>query len=219
MQKIINIDWETGIKEVANNSVDLVLTDPPYGMSYQSNRRKEKHKSIKNDTNLDWLGEWCEELKRVTKDEAHLYVFCSWHNVEVFKHFLGQHFNVKNILIWEKNNHGSGDLKGDYAPKYEMIIFCSNGLKKLKGGRDANVIKSPKTLNTFHSTEKPVDLLAYLIEKSTDKGDLVLDTFAGSCSTAIASRQTGRICICFEIEEDYCKHGTKLLLATSERMF
>jgi site-specific DNA-methyltransferase (adenine-specific) len=53
MQKIINIDWETGIKEVANNSVDLVLTDPPYGMSYQSNRRKEKHKSIKNDTNLN----------------------------------------------------------------------------------------------------------------------------------------------------------------------
>ena len=87
MQRIINIDWETGIKEVANNSVDLVLTDPPYGMSYQSNRRKEKHKSIKNDTNLDWVGEWCEELKRVTKDEAHLYVFCSWHNVSMVNAF------------------------------------------------------------------------------------------------------------------------------------
>ena len=66
------IDWQDGIKQVFDNCIDLVVTDPPYGMAYRSNRRKEKHKSIQNDTDLDWMGDWCKELKRVCKTEAHL---------------------------------------------------------------------------------------------------------------------------------------------------
>jgi len=213
------IDWQDGIKQVLDNSVDLVVTDPPYGMKFQSNRRKELHKSIQNDDNLDWLGGWCKELKRVCKDEAHLYVFCSWHNVDLFKQELGAYFQIKNILIWEKNNHGSGDLLGDYAPKYEMIIFCSNGTKKLNGGRDANILKSAKTGNDNHPTEKPVNLISYLIEKSSNKGDLVLDTFAGSFSTAQACKQKQRNWICFEIEPDYCKTAKNLLNDVSVSLF
>lgn len=219
MVRIQNVDWEVGIKEVADKSVDLLLTDPPYGMEYQSNRRKEKHKSIQNDNNLDWLVGWVDELKRVMKDEAHLYIFCSWHNVEVFKYIVGKQFNVKNILIWEKNNHGSGDLLGDYAPKYEMVLFCSNGQKKLKGGRDSNILKADKTANDNHPTEKPINLISYLINKSTNIGDLVLDTFGGSCVTAIASKQLQRNCICFEIEESYCKNAQTRLSATDGLLF
>ena len=202
-QTIYNEDWQIGIKRIENNTVDLVVTDPPYGMDYQSNRRKEVHKSIQNDTNLDWLGGWVKELKRVCKQEAHLYIFCSWHHIDKFKQEVGALFNIKNILIWEKNNHGSGDLLGDYAPKYEMILFCSNGEKKLKGGRDSNILKANKTNNENHPTQKPTELISYLIEKSSNKGDLVLDTFAGSCTTAIASRQKDRSCICFEIDKQY----------------
>jgi site-specific DNA-methyltransferase (adenine-specific) len=219
MIKIQNIDWKIGIKEVANKSVDLLVTDPPYGMEFQSNRRKEKHKSIQNDNNLDWLVGWIDELKRVMKDEAHLYIFCSWHNVEVFKYLVGKKFNVKNILIWEKNNHGSGDLLGDYAPKYEMILFCSNGQKKLKGGRDSNILKADKTGNENHPTEKPLNLIQYFINKSSNIGDLVLDTFGGSCVTAIASKQLQRNCICFEIEESYCKNAQARLFATDGLLF
>lgn len=218
-QEIINEDWETAIQQLANNCVDLVVTDPPYGMSFQSNRRKELHKSIQNDDNLDWLGGWVKELKRVCKDEAHLYIFCSWHNIDKFKQQVGAYFNVKNILIWEKNNHGSGDLLGDYAPKYEMILFCSNGQKKLNGGRDSNILKTAKTGNENHPTEKPINLISYLIEKSSNKGDLVLDTFGGSCVTAIASRQLERNCYCFEIEADYCKVARERLFATSLSLF
>jgi len=219
MIKIQNIDWQEGIKEVADKSVDLLLTDPPYGMEFQSNRRKEKHKSIQNDNNLDWLVGWVDELKRVMKDEAHLYIFCSWHNIEVFKYIVGKKFNVKNILIWEKNNHGSGDLLGDYAPKYEMVLFCSNGQKKLKGGRDSNILKADKTGNENHPTEKPLNLIQYFINKSSNIGDLVLDTFGGSCVTAIASKQLQRNCICFEIEESYCKNAQTRLSATDGLLF
>jgi len=218
-QEIINEDWQIAIKQIANNSVDLVVTDPPYGMEFQSNFRKTKHKSIQNDDNLDWLGDWVKELKRVCKDEAHLYIFCSWHHIDQFKQQVGALFNVKNILIWEKNNTGMGDLEGDYAPKYEMILFCSNGKKKLNGGRDANILKTKRTQNENHPTEKPINLIKYFIEKSSNKGDLVLDTFGGSCGTAIASRQIERNCICFEIEEDYCKVARERLFSTTMSLF
>ena len=199
-----------GIKGVLPKSVDLVVTDPPYGMKFQSNHRKVRHKSIQNDDNLDWVSGWCSELKRVCKDDAHLYVFCSWHNVDVFKRELGLFFNIKNILIWEKNNTGMGDREGDYAPKYEMVIFCSNGRKKLNGRRDANILKAKKTGNENHPTEKPVKLISYLVEKSSVEGDVVLDTFAGSFSTARACELLKRNWICFEIDETYCSVAKKL---------
>ena len=102
INQVLCIDWQEGIKQVINESIDLVVTDPPYGMQFQSNHRNVKHKSIQNDDNLDWLGGWCKELKRVCKPEAHLYIFCSWHKVDEFKKQIGAYFNVKNILIWER---------------------------------------------------------------------------------------------------------------------
>ena len=219
INQVVCIDWQDGIKQVLDNCIDLVVTDLPYGMKFQSNHRKVKHKSIQNDDNLDWLGNWCKELKRVCKPEAHLYVFCSWHNVDIFKQELGAYFQIKNILIWEKNNTGMGDLEGDYAPKYEMVIFCSNGSKKLNGGRDANILKAKRTGNENHPTEKPVNLIRYLIEKSSNKGDLVLDTFAGSFSTAQACKEIGRDFICFEIEPEYCRTAKNLLNGVSVSLF
>ena len=219
LNEIVNMDWKEAIKQVPDKSIDLVVTDPPYGMKFQSNYRKVKHKSIQNDDNLDWLESWVVELKRVCKDHAHLYIFCSWHNIDLFKQIVGAYFQVKNILIWEKNNTGMGDLEGDYAPKYEMILFCSNGSKKLNGGRDANILKAKRTGNENHPTEKPVNLISYLIEKSSNKGDLVLDTFAGSFSTARACKEIGRNFICFEIEEDYCRTAKNLLNGASVSLF
>lgn len=219
INKINCVDWREGILSIKYKSIDLVVTDPPYGISFQSNHRKIKHKKIEDDNNLDWLPNWVESIKWVCKEEAHLYILCSWHNIDVFKIELSKHFNVKNILIWEKNNTGMGDLEGDYAPKYEFIIFCSNGDKKLHGGRDANIIKSPRTLNTNHPTEKPVNLVSYLIEKSSNKGDLILDTFAGSFSTALAAKHLKRDFICFEIDKRYCETAKILLNGTSESIF
>lgn len=219
INKVVHLDWEVGIKNIPDNSIDLVVTDPPYGMSWQSNVRKVKHKKIVGDDNLEWLPNWVEQLKRVTKDDSHLYIFCSWHKIEVFKQEVSKHFRVKNILIWDKKNGGKGDLFGDYAPIYEMILFCSNGKRKLNGKRDDSILRQPKTGNNEHPTQKPVNLISYLIEKSSEKGELVLDTFAGSFSTAQAARQKQRNFICFEIDEEYCNKGRQLLEGTTPSLF
>lgn len=148
-------------------------------MSFVSNFRKVKYDKIKNDENLDWLDEFSHNIFQLMKDNSHGYVFCSFHNVDKFKIALEKYFRIKNILIWEKNNTGMGDLKGDFAPKYEMIIYINKGRKELNGRRDSNILQFKRTGNKYHPTEKPVDLVEFLISKSTNENDLVLDCFMG----------------------------------------
>lgn len=209
--KIINADCLDILKQLPDKCIDLVLTDPPYGMNFQSNSRKEKHKKIENDDNLLWLPEYIKEISRVKKDDAMCYFFCSWHHVDEFKREIEKHIPVKNILIWLKDGGGMGDLFADYAPQYEMIIFCNPENKKLNGGRDSSVLKYPRTGNEFHPTQKPVDLIAKLIRKSTNENDVVLDTFAGSCPVAFACVDMKRKFICVEKDFDYWKASCKRL--------
>lgn len=209
-------------KSIETESIDLIVTDPPFGMNFQSSRRKEKHEKIANDDNLDWLPGWFYEQYRILKNNSHAYVFCSWHNIDVFKIQADKSgFEVKNILIWHKNNHGSGDLKGDYAPQYEFILFLNKGRRELNGRRDSNIIKCARTNNDNHPTEKPVNLIQFLIEKSSNKGDLVLDNFFGSGSCAIACHNLGRRFIGHEIDKDRFDSANKRVsqLLTQQTLF
>lgn len=211
MIKIENTDCLQELSKIESKKFDLVLTDPPYGMAFQSGYRKEKHEKIQNDDDLYWLPLFFYHIKRVLKDDSHAYVFCSHHNIDIFKKYAGKYFKVKNILVWEKNNTGMGDLKGDYAPKYEFILFLTKGKRKLNGARDSNILKFSRTSNEYHPTEKPVDLMRYLIKKSTQQGDFVFDPFIGSGSTAVACKQTKRNCLGFEINSKYVKTALKRL--------
>ena len=96
---LTNQDCFELFKIIKNKSIDLVLTDPPFGMAFKSNHRKVKHDKILNDDNLDWLPFWVEEIKRIIKDDAHLYIFCSNHFVDIFVSEVKKHLPYKNILI------------------------------------------------------------------------------------------------------------------------
>ena len=209
--KIINADCMDILKQLPDKSIDLVLTDPPYGMSYQSSRRTEKYEKIENDDNLEWLPIWVKEIKRITKEDAMLYIFCSWHNIEKFKTELEKEFKIKNILIWNKNNFGSGDLFGDYAPKYENIIFINPRNKNLNGKRISNVLDFAKVSNDLHPTQKPISLFSCFIEKSTNENDIVLDCFSGSGTTAIACSELKRNFICIEKDKQYYEMSVRRL--------
>lgn len=201
--ELVNEDCFNLLKRIGNKTIDLVLTDPPYGMSFQSGHRKDKFEKIKNDDNLDWLPLWISEIKRVVKDDSHLYIWCSWHKIDVFKQELEKHFKVKNIIVWAKNGGGMGDLKGGYGGRHEFCIFINNG-KDLNGSRDTDVIdKAYRTGNEYHPTQKPVNLMEYLIEKSSKENDLVLDCFSGSGTTAIACHNTNRRFIGSELDMGY----------------
>ena len=186
-----------------SQSIDLMITDPPYGMNFRSNHRAKRYESIHWDDNLDWLGDWSKETYRVLRRNSHIYMFCSFHNVDVFKQSLEQYFTIKNILIWEKNNTSMGDLKGDYAPKYEMILFATKGRRLLNGGRDPNIFTFARTGNKLHPTQKPVELISYLVGKSSKEDEVVYDPFMGSGTTAEAAVNSNRKYIGSEIDEVY----------------
>ena len=209
--KIINDDCMNILKQLPDKCIDLVLTDPPYGISFRSNHRKEKYEHIEQDNDLDWLEDWCREINRIKKDNAHIYIFCSWHKVDLFKSCVEKFFPVKNILVWEKNNTGMGDLINDYAPQYEFILFCNPNNKKINGNRDSNVLKFARTQNSLHPTEKPVSLFSYLVNKSSNENDLVLDCFSGSGTTAISCSELNRRFICIEKDKQHYETSVRRL--------
>lgn len=201
------------------NSVDLVLTDPPYGMEYQSSWRIEKYDKITGDDSTDFVGGFVDGCFRVMKDDTHIYSFCSWHKVDVFKYEIDRMFNTKNILVWVKNNHGSGDLTGSYGPKHEFCIFAHKGRRDLIGERTTDIIKCRRTNGTdsIHPTQKPLELIKMLITKSSIDGEVVMDPFLGSGTTAVACEQLNRKWIGIEREEQYCEIAAKRLLEPMQK--
>ena len=93
------------MKEIPDESVDMILTDPPYGMSFVSNYRKEKYNALANDDSLNWLDGFVSEIYRILKKNSAVYSFCSWHNVDAFKVSFEKKFKIKNIIVWEKTTH------------------------------------------------------------------------------------------------------------------
>ncbi len=138
------------------------------------------------------------------KKDSHIYIFTTWKVYEKVKPIIGKYFEIKNCLIWNKNNWSMGDLNGNYAEKYEMIIFATHGNRRLLGeNRPVNVLDFARTTNSNHPTEKPVDLLKELIKNSTGEGETVLDYFAGSGSTMVAAKELNRNPIGIEFDESY----------------
>jgi len=194
--------------ELESNSVDLVVTDPPYLMDYQSNRRKKEDRfnKIKNDKgNYILIQEYLEECHRIMKDNTAIYCFCSWHNIDFFKKEFEKYFKLKNIIVWNKNNHGTGDLKGSYAPRHEFILFGHKGRTLLREKRIADVIDCAKipSKKLTHPTEKPQELLEIFIRQSSDVGNIVFDGFMGTGSCGIVANKLNRKFIGIELDEDY----------------
>ena len=138
-----------------------------------------------------WNKACCILCSKMAAD-SHLYCFTSWKVFAGFKAITEKYFTVRNCLIWEKNNWSMGDLEGNYAERYEMVIFATKGNRKLYGGRDANILHFDRvpSARLLHSCEKPLPLVDFLLKKSTRENDLVADPFAGS-GTVLKSCKLG----------------------------
>ena len=112
---------------------------------------------------------------------------------------------VKSVIVWDKKAHGMGDLKGSFAPRYEVIIFAAKGRFELPGKRPDDLIACAKVGNQslIHPNEKPVELLEQLIEATTTPGALILDPFAGSGTTVLAAVLEGYSATGIEVTDAY----------------
>ncbi len=165
--------------------VDTVVSDPPFGMNFQSNHRAVQHAEIVNDGTDELLRWACEIPVRHSR-----YVFCRWDNIYTLP-------KPKSLVTWVKNNWSMGDLEHEHARQTEVALFYQGPDHFFPSGRPSDVIEAPRTGNIFHPTEKPVALMWRFV-KWTD--GTVFDPFMGSASTGVACAQLGRPFVGCEID-------------------
>lgn len=171
---------------------DLLLTDPPYGMDYQSARRTEHQRKSKIFGDLEFP-KWAIDLR----GEVASFFFCRWDNLcELPK--------PKSFIVWDKCRHSMGDLKHEYGRQWEAIAFYP-GISHSFIIRPVDVIRVPcvPPCDLVHPNEKPVDLLKFLM--LAHPAESILDPFAGSGTTGRAAKDLGKQCTMIEREEKYCE--------------
>ena len=194
------------LSRIDDGGVDLIVTDPPYGVRYHSNYHKggNPHDTVAGD-DRKVVPRVLREFARVLKPGGAAYIFTRW---DVYPdwtpHLPG--LKVKNLLVWVKNNHSAGDLKGDYGRKYELILFAVKGRHLLRGQRPINVLEFPRIDHTkvLHPVQKPVELVEFLMEKSSDAGDLVFDPFVGTGTTVQAAMNLERRFLACDVDPAMC---------------
>ena len=221
---IDNIDCLEGLKEVPDKSVDLIVTDPPYFINMGHGGGKENMKKqregapVGNGLNSNrtfndlaicapFYKELFREWSRVLTDSGHFYMFTDWRAYGFYYPRMQQFLPVRNLLVWDK-----GGAPGSYYTySHELVMFGAYAPKLLHAG-GTNVLQGFKAFSSgakktngekVHPTQKPVELITKFIEDATDPGAVVLDTFMGSGTTAVACVRTGRNYIGFELDEQY----------------
>jgi len=193
----------------------LLCTDPPYGVAYRSGRGKHFDQIAGDDGTIDWpavLGQWAGPegtFSRGLASRRHAYVFGYTAEELAGPMRLGS----TTELVWDKTQFGMGNLELPWGPGHERITFGVHVKQKSNRAKDpgrlgarlrrGSVLRYPRPNGgavTRHSNEKPVPLMADLIESSTVRGDLVVDPCAGSGSTGVAAVLEGRRCFLVEID-------------------
>ena len=185
------------LEKLSDESINITIMDPPYGISYKSNRSpKENHITKRGvvcddyDTALQQLEDVCEILNRKMVKDSHIYIFASWKTYCEFKQIIEKFFRIKSLIVWDKRNGGSGDLRYSWGERHEFIFYAMKGKKELTHRLD-NVLSISKVHSSklIHPTQKPVKLIYELLHASVKDGDVVCDPFMGSGSTIRAVKR------------------------------
>lgn len=214
--ELFNEDVLEVMKMIEDESIDLIITDPPYkttsrggtGNSGGMCKKKEfssgkvfKHNDIKPQ-------EYIPELYRVLKEGTHCYIMTNHVNLyEILTVAQECGFHFIKSLVWNKGNKIMGQA---YMSQFEYILFFRKGkFKKINKCGTADILEVPNKKQkgedgkNLHDTEKPVELMKILIENSSQEGDLVFEPFMGIGATVVASIELNRRCIGCELDEKY----------------
>lgn len=200
---------------VGSDKVAMILTDPPYGVSYVESKRGivklATDKVIANDNIADepayqaFTEAWLFVLKPYLARKNTIYIFNSDRmllpTAQALKATGGK---FAQLLVWAKTQAVIGRL--DYLPQHELILYGWYGTHTFNKSKDKSVLTYPKPHRSkLHPTMKPVGLLRRLVLNSSKVGDVVFDGFVGSGSTLLACEQTNRRCLAVELDPEYCQ--------------
>ena len=201
-------------KLLQSQKADLLFTDPPYGVSYEGGHNKKKRQGIIADTlqGEDLTDLFYESLSTAItwlKDGAALYVwYASGKSIETYASLAKLPLKLRAVIQWYKIKSGLGAFMSQYIPNCEPCMYlhkegCSPSWYGPTNEKTVWELKKEST-NSYHPTQKPVELPVRAITNSTKQGDSVLDLFGGSGSTLIACEKIGRLARVMELDPKYC---------------
>lgn len=201
--KLLQGDCLELIKDIPSESIDLILTDPPYCIGTTSNGKQGNY----TDNNLirPFFDILFSEYKRVLKQTAALYINTDWRTYPFLYPILQKYFDVRNLIVWDYEWIKAG---AHYRFSHEFIIYCiMPDCKRTFSASERDVWRiKPINFtdkNKLHNAQKPIELCEKAILNSTEKGMTVLDTFMGSGTTGVACVKNQRNFIGMEIDEKY----------------
>lgn len=214
--EIYNIDCMEGLKLIDDNSIDLVIIDPPYLLNINNvknlsnmNRYANDLLNLKDGFDLKVLDLLIQKMKKIN-----IYIYCSKRQVkDLLNYFSNKNCNHE-ILTWHKQNP-SPLINNNYLPDTEYILFFREKGVKLYGNYHTkrkyyiSLTNKVDKQKYKHPTIKPLELIEYHIENSSKEGDLLLDCFAGSGTTLVGAINKNRRYIGFEIDKNYYKIAKK----------
>lgn len=240
--RIYQMDCIEGLKLIPDNSVDTVITDPPYGINYKSTWT-DNFETIQNDDNINWLSDLFKEIDRVTKKDSHIYCFTGLDFLPEFVSEIKRYYKFQNIITVPRTmKGGAGSKTQSFSYQNEYVLFATKGSRKFE---ETQILKpsekylkdkrkNPKewlyrlpdywgwlkasehNLKRNHPTQKTVEVIETMIMLSSKESEVVLDPFMGSGTTAVAAARTGRKFIGFELESDYIEVANKRLEAIQD---
>lgn len=199
------------VKKLMNNQLaDLIVTDPPYNVNYEGktgDNLKIMNDNMENNQFYSFLESAFINLYESIKDGGSIYVFhADTEGLNFRKAMMSSGFKLAECLVWVKNAFVMG--RQDYHWKHEPVLY---GWKPgashyfINDRSQSTVLEFDKPIrNEEHPTMKPIDLIAYLINNSSKKDEIVLDLFGGSGTTMIACEQTNRKAFIMELDPRYC---------------
>lgn len=180
---------------------EMVWTDPPYGVDYDGGmKRREK---LDGDTSPSLYSAFLPIIRKFIHPHAAVYLFYADGDAAVTT----AGYEVRNTLVWNKNQAQFGALSAQYKQKHEPFLYCHIKGRAPAWFGDTNEVTvwevDRANKNEYHPTQKPIELAARALGNSTKATDVVLDPFLGSGTTLIAAEQTGRVCYGMEISPAY----------------
>jgi site-specific DNA-methyltransferase (adenine-specific) len=210
--RLINGDAVQEIQKLDNGSIDILITDPPYGINYKSNRSQfTEHitkTGVASDTDeaFELFKNTLDAIYDKLSENALIFVFTGWQTYSKFEQLVAEKFDIKNMIIWDKGNHGAGDLDYAFGNRHEQIIFASKGNRKLvKRIQDIIAVSKVNHSSLQHPTEKPEALIKTLLDAVAHKHDVFCDPFMGSGSHVSAAKKHGCRYIGIEIDTEIFK--------------
>ena len=207
INKVIYGDCLEVMKDIPDNSIDLVVTDPPYnaGREYDNDKLNKKEQE-------DFINKWMSECKRITKDNLVIIIGVKYHIP--FTKWLIENMNYCWEFVWWKSN-GMLNGKATFSKFEKVLWFAKNeGTYYRQKPEYTDVWNIPIQVqknNWGHPTPKTIRGMSRIIKLLSKENDLILDPFLGSGTTAVAAKQLKRNFIGIEISPDYCKIANERL--------